>query len=193
MSGRDRHIEDHRRTVPRRVGRAQGAIVALAMAGLWLASVSTPAIAQWRAVSERPAGADPKLFIAVIENVAGYALHVFRDSNDTIRAIFALREGFGSLAQSSCPTYVIDHETPQVARFESERCRLDARRAHFSLGRVDRHEVRSNGLLMLMNGSRLLFRFHLTGLGYQEALFTLRGSKQALNLAIGTEVAVVPE
>ena len=53
--------------------------------------------------------------------------------------------------------------------------------------------IASGTLLELMNGTSLTLRYHLGGLGYREAEFSLRGSKQALNAALGERVRVLAD
>ena len=63
----------------------------------------------------------------------------------------------------------------------------------FTLGRVEGRELRSVPVMELMNGTRLSFIYRAKQAGYRETEFTLRGSKQALNTALGPGVRVVEE
>ena len=131
--------------------------------------------------------------VASVRSDAGDALRVFVDPEAIVRVEFTAGTPLGALHPGSCPSYAVDDGPPQAARLGTERCRVEGRSAIFALGVVSGDAIASDALLDLMNGSELTVRYRLDGLGYHEARLSLRGSKQAVNAAIGQGVTVVPE
>jgi len=163
------------------------------LAAALLAAAPALASARWDVVVEAPTDVDAEAEVAVVSNDSGHSLRVYRDDGGVVQAVFSIREGFDTLSDALCPTYQVDEEPPIATGLAGE-CALDAKRARFSLGVVEEDRViRSDALLELMNGSRLAFRYRIPSLGYRETTFSLKGSKQALNRAIGVDVAVVEE
>lgn len=166
----------------------------LAATGAAALALAGAAHGQWQ-VEDGPAAGDieAESVQATATNSGGYRFTVFRDAGGVVRASFRLRPGLDRLDTHVCPTFFVDDSPPRVARFDGETCRAQARAVSFPLGRVEESEIRSDALLNLMNGSRLFVRFRLEGVGYGETEFSLRGSKQTLNRAIGNGVIVVAQ
>ncbi len=158
-----------------------------------VALLSPSASAEWR-VYPPATGSQPGTGeVATVTNASGHSLRVYRDGDGFVYGEFVLRRGLHALARTTCPSYQIDLKRPVALRYERDWCEVSDHSARFRLGRAEGDRVESKALIGLMNGTRLRFRFHLTGLGYQETEFSLRGSKQALNQAMGTGVRVVRE
>ena len=162
-----------------------------AVLGLVLVSANAPA--QWNVVEETVPESDEPLTLAMVANDSGHSLRIYVDSDNRVRGIFQIRDGFDTIAESSCPTYRIDHWQPAVLTSGEDWCRLEPKRAYFTLGILDGETIRSTPLIHLMNGTFIMFRYHLASLGYRETRFTLSGSKQALYDALGGNVTVVVE
>ena len=165
----------------------------LALTALLLALSGRAAQAQWRVANERPAGVETPIRVALVENKRGDILRVYRDDDSVVRGIFTLAEGFDTLLEGACPTYRVDREPAAVVSRGDDACGMDARSARFVLGEVEGNRVHSDALLELIDGTAIVFRYHLNGVGYRESRFSLRRSKQALNTSIGKRVQVVKE
>lgn len=146
--------------------------------------------AQWQVAQETVPGAGEPAPVARVTGADGRALAVYRDDDDRIRVAFELGPGLAAIEEETCPSYRVDEEPPVHATFDEDGCLLRPGAAVFSLGRVENNRVDSVLLLAFMNGTELVFHYHLHGLGYHETRFSLRGSKQALRRAIGRKVAV---
>ncbi len=158
------------------------------------AAIASPAAwAQWEIVTGSPLGAGGEVPIARVSNDGGDRLSVFLDAESTLRAQFEVSDQLVTLDTATCPTYLVDDGTPQAVRFGADRCMVAGSTAIFALGAVNGDAIASGTLLELMNGTSLTLRYHLGGLGYREAEFSLRGSKQALNAALGERVRVLTE
>ena len=86
---------------------------------------------------------------------------------------------------------LVDDQPVRHTVFEEAPCEMEPHRARFGIGRIEDGAVDSVTLLGLMNGTTIAFRYHLEGLGYHRARFSLRRSKQALYQVLGEEVVVV--
>jgi hypothetical protein len=149
--------------------------------------------AQWRVSEEAPSELEDQVEVAQVVNNEADAMRVFLDADGLVRAKFTLGAALDKLDARTCPTYLIDDERPQVTAFDAARCRMEPGAVTFTLGRVVGDTVASESLLGLMKGTELRVRFHVEGTGYRQSRFSLRGSKQALNAAIGRGVRVVGE
>ena len=158
-----------------------------------VAATPALALAQWEIVTGSPLGAGGEVQIARVSNNDGDQLSVFLDADSMLRAQFEISDRLTTLDTSTCPTYLVDGGTPRVVRFGEERCMVAGSIAIFALGAVNGDAIASGTLLELMNGTSLTLRYHLGGIGYRETRFSLRGSKQALNAAIGEQVQVVDD
>ena len=175
----------------RRLERWRRSLLA-ALLGAAAAAPSTAA-AQWEIATGSPLGARGEVQIARVSNSGGDSLSVFLDAESTLRAQFEVSDRLAALDTATCPTYLVDAGEPQVARFGADRCLVAGSSAIFALGAVDGDVIDSEALLELMNGTLMTVRYHLGGLGYREAEFSLRGSKQALNNAIGGSIRIVTD
>jgi hypothetical protein len=142
----------------------------------------TPALAQWRVAQETPTGSNFQIDVATIENDSGHKLRLFNDESQNVRAIFTIRNGFDTIDPGVCPTYRVDQREAKRVTFEQDGCRILAKQAEFTLGKVG--QGRNSDLHRIMNGSNIVFRYRLGGGNYRETSFTLRGSKYALTTAI---------
>lgn len=158
-----------------------------------LALAAGTARAQWEVTTENVPEMNHPVAVARVTNDSAHSLRIYRNEAGVVRGIFTIRDGFDELAAGSCPTYRIDENRPVSVTLGDDWCRLEPRRALFSLGRVEGGRIRSDALLELMNGTRILFRYHLDSVGYRETEFTLLHSKQALTEIIGYDVVVVGE
>jgi len=138
--------------------------------------------AQWRVVAEVPAGLETPTEIAMVENDSGHSLRIYRDAQD-VRGVFAIRGGFDTVNEDSCPTYRVDDRRPARLSYQKESCRIDGKRVHFTLG--DPAAPRNGELRQLMNGSSIVIRYRLRAGHYRETEFTLLHSKYALGTAVG--------
>jgi len=151
------------------------------------------ALADWRLAREQVSPDESSFRVALVENDSGHSLRIYQDANGTVRGIFTIRDGFDTLAENNCPTYRIDEHTPASLAAQGQTCQSDPKRSFFPLGALEDDQIRSNALLQLMNGTYVLFRYHLRGVGYRETRFTLEHSKQILMEILGENVAVLAE
>lgn len=155
-------------------------------------SVATASQAQWQVVRETDAVSGAETPVAQVRNGQGYYLAIYRDGDGVVRARFALNDRLILLDEQSCPTYQIDERQPRNSSFNSESCMLQARSSEYVLGTIDNSQVVSRPLYELMNGSLINYRFRLKTGGYDQAQFSLSGSKRALVSVLGTELEVLP-
>jgi hypothetical protein len=150
--------------------------------------------AQWEITQETLPPDTEQTVVALVQNSQGARLRVFRDGAGTVMGLFTPRPGLLTVAKG-CPTYVVDDQPP-VALADpdvADSCVVDGGGARFLIGEPQRDEIRSSLLLALMNGSRVRVLYHVSGVGYREAAFTLRASKQAVHAVIGDGVIVVDQ
>lgn len=128
--------------------------------------------------------------IAIVLSPDGDELRVHRSKDDRIGLSLRLRKGFERFDSGACPTVQIDADNAVAAASESGACEVADRVATMPLGRIAEDVIRSSVLARLMEGTRLVWRVRLDGLGYREITFTLRGSMQALVDVMGTATRV---
>ena len=155
--------------------------------GALLAVLPAALLAQWSVVEEE--GENGTVRIAHGRNDNGDTLKIRRTGDDTIEAVFALRPGLSPLADG-CPSYRVDSEKPRALVSNGDMCQSRGRSVTFVLGHVNDDKVDSEALLEMMNGSRIRFIYHVRAAGYDEAAFSLSGSKQAINEVLGGAVTV---
>lgn len=142
------------------------------------------AAAQWSVELEPVAEGQPERRVAVGRNRQGDSLRIGLGGDELVQAVFSLRPGLSALA-SGCPSYRVDDKDPRALVVNGGLCRAEGRSVIFSLGHVTGGTIDSESLLELMNGSRIRFIYHLHGAGYDQATFSLSGSKQAINDVLG--------
>ena len=148
------------------------------------------AAAQWNVEVEPVAAGEPDRRIAVGRNRQGDRLRISRTGEDVVQAVFSLRPGLSTLARG-CPSYRVDDQAPRALVVDAGAlCEPDGRSVTFSLGKLADGRIDSEALLELMNGSRIRFIYHLQGAGYDQAAFSLAGSKQAIIDVLGDDVRV---
>ena len=151
------------------------------------------ALADWRVAKEQVSPDEPSFRVALVENDSGHSLKIYQDVDGMVRGIFTIRDGFDTLAENICPTYRIDERTPASLATQGQSCQTDSKHSYFPLGTLQDDQIRSNALLQLMNGTYVLFRYHLRSVGYRETRFSLGRSKQILLEVLGQNVAVLAE
>lgn len=152
--------------------------------------------AQWDIAKEpvpHSAQAQVQVPVAVVRNELGHTLKVYIDDAGVVRGMFTINGGFDALATSICPTYRVDERQPRVVGNGGAACQIEAKRAHFTLGKQQGGQVQSTELHRLMNGTAILFSYQLDEVGYRESSFSLRRSKFAVRGAIGRGVKIVKE
>ncbi len=137
----------------------------------------------------RPAG-DGTDNIAVVENPAGYRLEIYKNDDGVVYGSFTLRTGFDTFAKGSCPTFRVDEGRAINLTRNTDHCKRKGNRTEFVAGIIESDQIKSLVLLQLMNGSRVVFRYQLKNVGYQETGFELQRSKQALAEVIGSNTSV---
>ena len=158
----------------------------------WCLCFSQLAFSQWQTAADTPPGMAESIEVAMVGNQTGDSFQVYRNTEGEIRAVLILRDGFETFDQSSCPTYRIDNAESTSVTVAAETCRLEARRAHFSLGKVADGTVHSDTLVALQDGTEIEFMVHLRALGYRATRFTLSRSKKILATAIGSDIVILP-
>jgi hypothetical protein len=128
--------------------------------------------------------------VAVIDAPSGDTLKVYRDAQARLHLSIRLRDGFEKLDVTVCPTLQIDTDQPWIHDGDKSACVTDSRGARMVLGAVESSSLKSPLVHKLMTGTTVMFRLRLTGLGYREVLFSLRGSMQALVEVMGPGVEV---
>ncbi len=128
--------------------------------------------------------------VATVRSGDGAVLRIWLDAERQLRASFDLGDGLAALDAASCPTFQIDDQRAENLGHERYACEVNGVAARVIFGRVEENKIDSSVLLNLMNGSQLEVRYRLSRGGYGGTRFTLRRSKQALNDALGEDVAV---
>lgn len=145
------------------------------------------------AVSAWDTDTDRKLGISIaLERVAsGASLAVYR--NDTGDVYLRFRTRPGQLpSRAMCPTFQIDDRTPVHHVAPGPACAIEGRDATYHLATIAGGATESLSLYRLMNGGRVAFRFSTQDGGYDETVFGLGGSKQALLDVLGRPLTVDP-
>ncbi|MGR8918366.1 MAG: hypothetical protein ACU85V_02015 [Gammaproteobacteria bacterium] len=109
---------------------------------------------------------------------------MYRDAAARVVMEFATRSTSG-IRPSSCPTFQVDQRKPLHYFALGEDCTVDGRSARFVVATLPGGPVTSLVLYRLLNGGAVSFRYASRDGGYHESRFTLRGSKQALEGALG--------
>ena len=162
---------------------------AFAFVVLVLGLGSGPASAQWHVEAVPSEGGATN--VAAVEDESGHQLRVFVDASSVVRGEFSLGAGFSRLEAETCPTIHID-DHPPIAPGMTGVCVMEETRARFAFGEIGDDAVRANPLVWMMHGSRLVFFYRLERLGYRRVEFSLRGSRQALDEALG-DIRVLEE
>lgn len=155
---------------------------------VFLCAVAPQVFAQWEVVSESLPGSDGEVSVAVVRNEDGHGLKIYKALDGTVRGVFSISDGYDVLAMQTCPTFFVDDDQPQGARFGEARCTVENKAAYFTLGEEQAGVIRSVSLTRLMNGTAIVFRYHVSQMGYRESSFSLARSKQALASALGSNI-----
>ena len=151
---------------------------------------SVTAAADWNVVAVTGDTAQGRTTIARTTNEAGYALEIYRDTNDAIRARLSMSSSLLNLADRTCPTYQIDRGKARNRSINDAPCISQPEWAEFVLGYVDEGVVESSTLRGLMLGINITFRFVLESGDYRETVFSLSGSMRAMQTAFGQNITV---
>ena len=161
---------------------------------LFLLSVSVPiqllAQSQWNVMSHTDTDSGVQTRIATIENEEGYKLEIYRDANDVVRSRFSIRNSYDLIAVKQCPTSQVDERVLSNRSINDATCILQPRWAEYVIGYITDDRVLSLPLHNLMNGNVIYYRFLLKNGTYGETSFSLSGSKDILNTALGKNLVV---
>lgn len=160
--------------------------------GFALLLLSPPVHAEWRVEEGGEATASKGEDTAIVENQEGYRLEIYKDSADAIHMTFTLRNGFDIFDSGACPTFHVDDNTPLNLARHTLSCAVEGNQVRLKLGDVVDYRITSPILLQLIGGRKVLFRYQLANVGYQETFFRLKRSKQVLRKVIGKEIEVMP-
>lgn len=145
------------------------------------------AAAAWTTRDADEPGLNP---IAYSLNDSGQRVEILLRDGDTIYLRLVLGEGFETFGETNCPTFQIDKRTPMHHFDVGERCAIGSKQATFTLGQISDRAIKSLILHRLMNGNKVTFRYTVNNGQYRQASFSLRNSKQALRLALGSGIRV---
>ena len=148
--------------------------------------------AAWETVTYTNIDTNLQTMVARIENEDGYSLEIYRDANDAVRSRINMNSN-NRLKEKNCPTYQVDHHDSQNRSINDAPCISNRKWAEFVLGYIIDGQVDSTKLHNLMNGNQITYRFILENSGYATTSFSLRGSKQTLMDALGSDLKVIPE
>ncbi len=157
------------------------------------ASLAQNGNSEWQSVVEPPADGAPPLTMALVSNLKGDSLRIYRDENDIVRGIFALGDESVEFEQGSCPTVRVDQLPPHALVHLGGPCELEnPHHVLFTLGVINEGQVQSTILWQLINGGGFRVWYQLKDRGYREAKFSLRRSMNALVGTLGAQIDVVP-
>lgn len=161
---------------------------------LILLNVSLPAQlqaqTQWNIMSHTDTDSGLQTLVATIENEEGYKLEIYRDANDVIRSRFNIRNSYDLIAVKQCPTSQVDERVLSNRSINDAPCISQPRWAEYVIGYITDDKVLSLPLHNLMNGNVIYYRFLLKNGSYAETSFSLYGSKEILNTALGKNLVV---
>lgn len=151
---------------------------------LWLVC-SPGSAAEWNIITHSDMDSNVTTSVAVVKNEQGYALEIYKDSVDAVRARFTLAQGLLRFPENFCPTFQIDKGPARNRSVNDAPCLSANNWSEFILGYVVEGSIESKTISGLMNGVGLRFRFMLENGDYRETLFSLIGSKRAMSTALG--------
>jgi len=161
---------------------------------LILLNVSLPAQlqaqTQWNIMSHTDTDSGLQTLVATIENEEGYKLEIYRDANDVIRSRFNIRNSYDLIAVKQCPTSQVDERVLSNRSINDAPCISQPRWAEYVIGYITDDKVLSLPLHNLMNGNVIYYRFLLKNGSYAETFFSLYGSKEILNTALGKNLVI---
>ena len=161
---------------------------------LILLNVSLPAQlqaqTQWNIMSHTDTDSSLQTLVATIENEEGYKLEIYRDANDVIRSRFNIRNSYDLIAVKQCPTSQVDERVLSNRSINDAPCISQPRWAEYVIGYIIDDKVLSLPLHNLMNGNVIYYRFLLKNRSYAETSFSLYGSKEILNTALGKNLVI---
>ena len=155
--------------------------------------LSIPVYAEWNIASHNNTENNSNLKIAQIINEAGYALEIYKDEKNVVRARFKLNEILDKFADKSCPTYQVDQKELVNRSINDAKCISGTTWAEFVLGYIVNNEIKSTSLQNIMNGNSILYRFILAYGGYGETAFSLAGSKKVIMSVLGGGISVIAD
>ena len=159
-----------------------------------LVSILFPVLATagWETVTYTNVDNNFQTRVARIENEEGYSLEIYRDASDAVRSRFNMNSN-NRLQEKTCPTYQVDNHNSQNRSINDAPCISNRQWAEYVLGYIIDNQVDSTKLHNLMNGNQITYRFILENSGYSTTSFSLRGSKEVLINALGSELRVAPD
>jgi len=160
---------------------------------LAVTTVALPVYALWSVEEQSDEVIGANLPVAVAKGDNGHRLDIYRDTDGAVIGRFYIPGKLSNFSGEHCPTFQVDSKKPVRQSIDEKPCIHELQQVEFTLGYVDdENQLVSIIIHRITNGDTLYFRYQLDDGGYQEASFSLSGSKQAINKAIGPEVAVSP-
>jgi len=159
---------------------------------LWILLVISPsfAMAEWLVITHTDIDTNIETNVAYTKNESGYSIEIYRDAVGAVRSRFTLKTGLNRLAVRNCPTYQIDKRQPLNRSINDAPCIPERNWSEFILGYIENNEIVSTHLNDLMNGKKITYRFILENGGYDETIFSLAGSKNAITTALGNNLRI---
>ena len=145
---------------------------------------------QWNIMAHTDTDSGLQTLVATIENEEGYKLEIYRDANDVIRSRFNIRNSYDLIAVKQCPTSQVDERVLSNRSINDAPCISQPRWAEYVIGYITDDKVLSLPLHNLMNGNVIYYRFLLKNGSYAETFFSLYGSKEILNTALGKNLVI---
>ena len=147
-------------------------------------------LANWQVITQTDTDTNVSTQVAYTDNEAGFSLEIYRDGVNAVRARFSINRALDRLLNTHCPTFQIDNRLLDKRSINDAFCITEISWSEFIPGDVVNNTVNSEKLNALISGRIIMFRFMLENGSYEEAHFSLAGSKRATLTLLGGDVLI---
>lgn len=153
-------------------------------------------LASWKVDESVDPMTDEVRKTAIVENDLGHTFSVYRISEGgPVWGNFALSDGmFDQVDWEKPPIYRVDKNEPtNLARMKKlqemglgiHAYEWEPKWVNFLIWHGKENEGMANGLVQIMEGEKVVFRYYLSTGGYKDTTFPLKGASSAISDAIG--------
>lgn len=157
---------------------------------------STPVAADWQVKEKKDAMTDEVRKSAYVTNEAGHTFSIYRISEKgSVWGNFSLSSSvFDQISPQKPPMYRVDQNEPnelsrlkelQDMKYGIQAYEWEPKWVNFRIWHGKEDEGMAPDLVQLMEGQKVVFRYHLGTGGYKDTSFTLKGASSAIAKAIG--------
>lgn len=175
-------------------------LIRVLVAAICVATIS-PVWADWRVDEQTDSMTDEVRHTASTVNSSGYRLTFYRMPDGSVWGNFKLPAASSELLSNKAwPMYRVDRNPPRNLDDERRLSRLvrgvpayaenEPKWINFRVWDGNAEQGRHDGLIEIINGSRLVFRYTLFTGGYSETTFDLTGARAAITTIARIEQAL---